>query len=255
MQPAAGPVPGPCLATSVAVICCFVHAPSMEGRDDAAKPALPAAKAAKRRRPRFPWAFSWSFNRRLSERLGVAEVHGAAVGVVQVAVPRTTVELDQLRIAVADVGGANGDLGVPRGAPHHLDVVGGVATDLQARGAVGAVRILLAIDVVDVPGEVEVTPRPVVGQVHAQLRRTQGADLLARAEDVGDLVGVDPGDGQAVLQAAGGTEVEIGVCTEINTVGLQVTLVRVTSHDLGDTADRVAGDAQAGRDLAVLGRI
>src|SRR5690606_4634151 len=103
--------------------------------------------------------------------------------------------------------------------------------------------------------EVEVTPRPVVGQVHAQLRRTQGADLLARAEDVGDLVRVDPGDGQAVLQAARGTEVEIGVGTEINTVGLQVTLVRVTSHDLGDTADRVAGDAQAGRDLAVLGRI
>src|SRR5690606_13066147 len=62
--------------------------------------------------------------------------------------------------------------------------------------------------------------------------------------------------GQAVLQPAPAAEIEIGVGTEIDTVGFQAALVRITADDLGDAAGgRVAGDAQAGRDLAVGARV
>src|SRR5690606_10521737 len=121
----------------------------------------------KKKKAPFPGPSLYSFNRRLSERLGVAEVHGTAVGVVQVEVPRTAVVLHQFRITVANIHRTDGDLGVPRSTPDNLHVVGGVAADLQARdhlAIVDLVRILLAIDVVDVPGEGEIAQGPLVGQ-------------------------------------------------------------------------------------------
>src|SRR5690606_1151678 len=90
-----------------------------------------------------------------SERLRVADVGGAAVGVVQEEVPRTAIEVPQLRVAVADVGGADGDGGVPRSLPAQLHVVGGIAAHGGGRGAVA-----LAIDVVDVPGRGPVAEGP-----------------------------------------------------------------------------------------------
>src|SRR5690606_1269671 len=119
-----------------------------------------------------------------SERLGVAEVHGTAVGVVQVEVPRTAVVAHQLRITVADVHRADRDLRVPRCAPAHLDVVGGVATHLGTRdqlAVLDGIRIDLAFDVVDVPGQAPVAPAPVVGQVDAGV----GIAVTARPLDRG----------------------------------------------------------------------
>src|SRR5690606_37098136 len=213
----------------------------------------------KKKKAPFPGPSLYSFNRRRSARLGVAEVHGTAVGVVQVEVPRTAVELEQFRIAVTDGQCAERDLGVPRSIPCHLHVVGGVAANLQTRDhltVINLVRILLAIDVVDVPGESEVTPGPVVGQVGAQVRAAQAAGLLNQLTiDGGDVELVDVRHGQAVLQATGGTEIKIGVGAEVDTIGLQVTLVRVTGDNLGDAARGVAGDAQAIRDRTILLRI
>src|SRR5690606_29358621 len=69
----------------------------------------------------------------LSERLRVTEVHGTAIGVVQVEVPRTAVERHQFRITIADVGRAKSDLRIPRSVPGELEVVGRVTAHLQGR--------------------------------------------------------------------------------------------------------------------------
>src|SRR5690606_8582084 len=150
-----------------------------------------------------------------SERLGVTDVGGTAVGVVQEEVPRTAIEVPQLRVTVTDVGGADGDGGVPRSLPAQLHVVGGVAAHGGGRGAVA-----LAIDVVDVPGRGPVAEGPRVVQGGAQVRGAVAAgEVDHRTTVVVHHELVDPGHGQLVAQLTPVAQVELGIDAGIDTLG------------------------------------
>src|SRR5690606_12353274 len=177
-----------------------------------------------------------------SEALGVAEVRGAAMRVVQVEVPRTAVVTDQLRVTITDIRGAHRDGGVPRSVPRNLHIVGGVTAHLAG-------GVFLAFDVVGVEDEGPVTHRPDVHQVRAGVRRTKlTGDLRHVAGRIDQVVLVDPRHCQAVLQAAHATQVEVRVGTEVDAVGLQGAFVAVTRSDRGDATVRTTLDAQARRD-------
>src|SRR5690606_37058249 len=187
-----------------------------------------------------------------SEGVGVTDVGGTAVGVVQVEVPRTTVVGLQLRITVTDVGGADGDGGVPRSLPGQLRVIGGIAAGVRSSGGV----VGLAVDVVDVPGRGPVTEGPAVVQGGTQVRATEAAgEVDHRTTLVVHHVLVDPGHGQLVAQLTPVAQVEMGVDASIDALGGDRTLVAVASDDVVDRTAVTTNDGEARRDRTVGGRI
>src|SRR5690606_30942459 len=186
-----------------------------------------------------------------SERLGVTDVGGTAVGVVQEEVPRTAIEVPQLRVTVAASGGADGDGGVPRSLPAQLHVVGGIAAHGGGRGAVA-----LAIDVVDVPGRGPVAEGPRVVQGGAQVRGAVAAgEVDHRTTVVVHHELVDPGHGQLVAQLTPVAQVELGIDAGIDTLGGDRTLVGEAGDDPVDRTVGTTGDAEARRDRTIGVRI